>query len=453
MKRRLVTPPRLFNSSTARPGYCGLAFAYRRDGSQSAAEDSGALLSRTRDRVLQPGANGFRSEPAKGRPLSSCDVAIVHDYLNQHGGAERVVLELSDIWPEAPIYTSLYRPQSTFPDFEHRDVRSSVLNPLPVDRGFRNLFPLYPAAFRMFGKIDADVVLASSSGWAHLAHTNPRALHAVYCYTPARWLYGREYLASGREGSLRQAITRPAMGLFRHVDQRAARRADLYIAISKSVQHRIRATYGIEAALVPPPVNVERFRPSPRGERLLTISRLLPYKRVELLVRAATRAGVGLDVVGDGPLMASLREIAGPNVTLHGNVSDDVVVELIEQCRAVCVAAEEDFGLVAVEAQAAGKPVIAYGRGGALETIDEGVTGVFFHERTEASVIAALEAAEQLDTSPQIIAQHARRFSSASFRARLTQVLEDGLQRKRASAQRRAAPACPGVSSQNLEAA
>jgi glycosyltransferase involved in cell wall biosynthesis len=366
-----------------------------------------------------------------GERLSALDVAIVHDYLNQRGGAERVVLELSDMWPTAPIYTSLYRPGSTLPGFRDRDVRTTLLDRLPVDRGFRNLLPLYPAAFRAFGEIEADLVLASSSGWAHMARSHPRALNAVYCYTPARWLYGGEYLKRSGDRSLRQSLARPAFAPLRHADQTAAHRADLYMAISENVQRRIRSTYGIDAVVVPPPVDVDRFRPTPRGERLLTVSRLLPYKHVELLVRAATRAGVGLDVVGDGPLLPALRQIAGPSVTLHGSLDDRAVVELMEGCRAVCVAAEEDFGLVAVEGQAAGKPVIAYGRGGSLETVDEGFTGVFFYERTEDSVIAAMRASECLDASPEVIAARARRFSRAAFRARLAEVLEEALESRK----------------------
>jgi glycosyltransferase involved in cell wall biosynthesis len=378
------------------------------------------------------------------RWMHSLDVALVHDYLNQRGGAERVVLELSDIWPAAPIYTSLYRPGSTFPAFAGRDVRTSFLDVVPVDRGFRNLFPLYPAAFRSLGKIVAPVVLTSSSGWAHFARTDQEAFTAVYCHNPARWLYGGEHLHFDGGRSWRQRLIKPALGRLRRMDHKAALRADLYIANSHDVRRRIRRAYGVEAVVIPPPVDVDRFCPGPRGDRLLVISRLLPYKRVDLVVRAAKRVGVGLDIVGDGPMLPALREMAPPNVSLHGACDDAVITELLEAARAVCVAAEEDFGIVAVEAQAAGKPVIAYGRGGALETVEDGVTGVFFHDHSEESLIAALAASEHLSASPREIAQRAQRFSRRAFRHRLAQVLSTAVNADRSDRSiRRTRPVYP----------
>ena len=237
--------------------------------------------------------------PVSGLPT---DVALVHDYLNQRGGAERVVLELAAMFPDAPLYTSLYRRGSTFPEFAPLDVRTTFLDKLPVDRRFRALFALYPVAFRSLGSIDADIVISSSSGWAHFVRTSPRAFHAVYCYNPARWLYG-DY----RAGAAAQRALAPFAGALRRLDQRAARRPDLYIAISEIVRERIRRHYGRDAPIVYPPVDVDRFTPSPRGERLLVVARLLPYKRVDLAVDAATRAGLGLDVVGTGPALADLR--------------------------------------------------------------------------------------------------------------------------------------------------
>jgi glycosyltransferase involved in cell wall biosynthesis len=349
-----------------------------------------------------------------GRSLGR--VAIVHDYLNQRGGAEKVVLEMSNMWPEAPIYTSLYRPDSTFAEFRGRDIRTSFLDRIPVDRGFRNLFPIYPAAFRSLGELAGNVVVASSSGWAHIARVARDGLHVVYCHTPARWLYRADYLNAGSHHSRRQEAIRPVASALRRIDRRAAGRADLYIANSRAVQRLIRNAYGIDATVVHPPVDIDRFSPRPRGDRLLVISRLLPYKRVDLVVVAAARLRIGLDVVGDGPMLRELREIAGKHVTFHRSPSDATVTELMEGCRAVCVAGEEDFGIVAVEAQAAGKPVVAYGRGGALETVEEHLTGVFFREQTVDSLVAAITASERLDTPAGVIAERAHRFGVASFR-------------------------------------
>jgi glycosyltransferase involved in cell wall biosynthesis len=360
---------------------------------------------------------GAAASPSVGR------VAIVHDYLNQRGGAEKVVLEMSDMWPQAPIYTSLYRPDSTFEEFRGRDIRASFVDRIPVDRGFRNLFPLYPAAFWSFGEIDADVLVASSSGWAHMARAVQSAVHVVYCHTPARWLYRDDYMSSGGRRARRQSLMAPLRGGLRRFDANAARRADTYVVNSAAVRRRVRAAYGLDPPVVYPPVHTERLRPRPRGERLLVISRLLPYKRVDLIVAAARQLGLGLDVVGDGPLHADLRRSAGPDTTFHGAAQEETVTHLLETCSAVCVAGEEDFGIVAVEAQAAGKPVVAYGRGGARETVIDGVTGVLFEEQTVACVVEAVSACERLDTSPETIARSAARFSAKAFSDGLSRVI------------------------------
>jgi glycosyltransferase involved in cell wall biosynthesis len=348
------------------------------------------------------------------------EVVLVHDYLNQRGGAERVALELAQMHPEAPLYTSLYRPGATFPEFGDIDVRTSPLQSLPVNRGFRALFPLYPWAFGSFGELDADVVLSSSSAWAHAVRTSARAFHAVYCYTPARWLYGAKYLNHPKSG----AVLERGLGPVRMWDRRMAKRPDLYIAISRQSQARIKLAYGIDAPIVYPPVDVERFTPKPRGERLLVVSRLLPYKRVDAVVAAATKLGIGLDVVGVGPELERLRALGGPTVQFHGAASDDDVTALMEGCRAFCLPGEEDFGLTPVEAHAAGKPVIAFGAGGALETVEAGVSGVFFDTHDAAAVEDAIRACDALDADPAAIAEHAQRFSRASFRTELARLID-----------------------------
>ncbi|MEA2372971.1 MAG: hypothetical protein QOH12_3365 [Solirubrobacteraceae bacterium] len=368
-------------------------------------------------------------EPDK--PVRPAKIAIAHDYLNQRGGAERVVLEMAEIWPDAPIYTSLYRPDSTFPEFRSHDIRCSFLDRLPVDRRFRALLPLFPVAFSRFGALDADVVLSSSSGWAHMVRSTPASFHVVYCYTPARWLWGEEYLGTS---SVKQAAFRPVRGALRALDRSAARRADLYIAISETIRERIRATYGIDARVVSPPVNVERFTARPRGERLLVVSRLLKYKRVEIAVAAATRLGIDLDVVGVGPALGELRSISGPTVAFHGKLDDADVVDLMESCRALCFPGTEDFGITPVEAQAAGKPVVAFAAGGALETVVDGFSGTFFDRPTVESFIAALERCDRIETAPADIARAAARFAPAVFRAALAAEIDRG--RKERACQR-----------------
>jgi glycosyltransferase involved in cell wall biosynthesis len=354
--------------------------------------------------------------------------AVVHDYLNQRGGAERVALELARTWEAAPIYTSLYRPESTFPEFRAHEIRTSWLDRAPVDDHFRALFPLYPAAFAGLGVLDHDVVVSSSSGWAHGVRTSARALHVVYCHTPARWLYRpEEHLAAS---SLQKRLSTPLLRPLRAWDRRAAAAADVYVANSENVRRRVRATYGRDCAVVTPPVDVERFTPRPRGERLLVVSRLLPYKRVDAVVRAANRAGLPLDVVGRGPAYPELRALAGPTVAFHDRLDDAQVAELMESCRAFLLPGEEDFGITPVEAQAAGKPVVAYAAGGALETVVEGRTGTFFRRHDEDSILAALRAADALETPPEEIAQHARRFSSQAFRATMRALVERALARR-----------------------
>ncbi len=358
-----------------------------------------------------------RTEPSVS-PTDFGEVALVHDYLNQVGGAERVVLEMARLWPRAPVYTSLYRPRSTFAEFSDREIRASFLNRAPVDRTFRSLFPLYPAAFRSLGTVDADLVISSSSGWAHAVRTTERAFHAVYCHTPARWLWS-DY----RGAPVGRRLLRPVAGLARRWDARAARGPDLYIANSREIQRKIWEVYGIDAQIVYPPVAVERFRPTPRGDRLLVVSRLVGSKRLDLLVNAATRLGIGLDLVGDGPARPELEARAGASVRFHGRLSDEEVTEMFENCRAYCMPGMEDFGISLVEAQAAGKPVIAFGGGGALETVIDGLTGVLFERHQVADVIDAINRSEELDTLPEVIAAHAEKYSTRSFNHNLMRTI------------------------------
>lgn len=324
----------------------------------------------------------------------------------------------------APLYTSLYRSRSTFAEFAQHEIRPSVVDRIPLDDHFRLLAPLLPFAFASFGALSEQLVISSSSGWAHGIRTCPDTLHVVYCHTPARWLYrAEEHL--GR--SLGPMLLKPLLPPLRRWDLNAARRADLYIANSQHVRRRIAAVYARDAEVVYPPVDVERFSPRPRGERLLVVSRLLPYKRVDLVVAAATRAGLGLDVVGTGPELPGLRRAAGPGVRFHGRIDDQGLRQLFEECRVLVVAATEDFGITPIEAAAAGKPVVAYGAGGALETVRDGIDGVLFGERTVEALLEAIARADELGTTPEQLAASARRFSSHEFRRRIAEVIGQAL--------------------------
>jgi glycosyltransferase involved in cell wall biosynthesis len=220
--------------------------------------------------------------------------------------------------------------------------------------------------------------------------------------------------------------------MLRRWDQTAARNADLYIANSEFVRQRIKRVYGRDAEIVHPPVDVDRLKPRPRGERLLVVSRLLPYKRVDLIVRAATQAALGLDVVGTGPALPKLRMMAGSTVRFHGRVDDELLKDLFEGCRALCVAATEDFGIAPLEANAAGKPSVAYAAGGALETIEDGVTGSLFTELSVDAVLRAIAAADELEASPEQLAAHASRFSPTSFRNQMRSLVASRLATLRA---------------------
>ena len=354
-------------------------------------------------------------------------VAIAHDYLNQRGGAERVVLALAAIWPDAPIYTSLYRPASTFPEFGARDIRTSVLDRLPADAAFRALFPLYPAAFAQVGPVDADVVVASSSGWAHGIRTTATTTRVIYCHTPARWLYAADRHLGAT--SLQQRLVRPLVGAMRRWDAAAASRADVYVANSENVRRRIREVYGRDAHLVYPPVDVHRFVPRPRGERLLVVSRLLDYKRVDAVIRAANRAKLPLDVVGSGPSAGDLRKLAGPTVTFHPGAADDEVTALMESCRALVLPGEEDFGIVPVEAQACGRPVVALGRAGALGTVLPEQTGLLVQDDSEEALADAMRRALSTCWDSARIRRHAEQFSRERFLQQMSDVVEQTMTR------------------------
>jgi glycosyltransferase involved in cell wall biosynthesis len=363
-------------------------------------------------------------------------IAIAHDYLTQRGGAERVVLALARIWPDAPIYTTLFEPSTTYPEFAGLDVRVSPLNRVTVLRHHhRAALPLLPSAVRSL-RIDADVVIASSSGWAHGVPTSGRKI--VYCYSPARWLYqGDRYLGDAASPVRRGALALLG-GPLRRWDRRAAASADEYLAISRAVQDRIAAAYRRGSRLLPAPhsmdpaasqepvIDPETGR-EPEPGYFLCLSRLLPYKHVDRVVEAARERDARLVVVGAGPEEARLRGLAGRGILVLRDLTDAQLRRLYARCLAVVSASHEDFGLTPLEGAAFGRPSVVLRWGGFLDTVVDGVTGVFVDEPTAASIGAGLDAARARAWDADRIRAHSARFGEDAFAQRMRDAVAEQL--------------------------
>ena len=357
-------------------------------------------------------------------------IALVHDYLTQSGGAERVLEALHEIWPSAPIFTSLYDP-AAFPDhWRTWDIRESLLGRIPGARHHhRALLPLYPLAFASFRRELAgyDVVLSDTSAWAHQAGTLGQ-LRIAYCHSPSRFLWGDEsYLSPARiPAPIRRAMDVGFSGL-RWLDRRAARDLDVVVANSHAVAERVNRVWGRTAGVVYPPIQTDRFtplRPREIESYALVVSRLVPHKRIDLAVDACTATGQPLRIVGSGPAEKALRRRAGPSVEFLGQCSDEQTASLMSRCRVFILPGQEDFGITAVEAQAAGRPVVAFRGGGALESVIEGQTGVFFTESAPESLAKALDIASKTAWSADICRENALRFGTSRFKREMSEIVE-----------------------------
>ena len=357
--------------------------------------------------------------------------ALVHDYLAQAGGAERVAAAFHTMFPLAPLYTSVYDGKATLPVFENVDVRTSFLQKWPFSlRRFHKLaLPYYPAAFERFDFTGYDLVLSSSSSFAKGIVTPPETCHICYCHTPSRFIWRQqEYLYQSPFSRLVMGLINPIINNLRSWDVEGAQRVDYFVANSYNVARRIRKFYRRDvAAVIYPPVETRKFTPvgaSEVGNHFLVVSRLLNYKRVDLAVAACNRLGLPLRIVGIGPDLPALKRIAGPTIQFLGRLSDQEVAQELARCKALIFPGEEDFGLTPVECMASGRPVVAYGAGGALETVVEGETGLFFREQTVDSLVKALKAMEALSFSTEVLRNHALSFDIGVFEARLRCLIE-----------------------------
>ncbi len=357
-------------------------------------------------------------------------IALVHDWLNQIGGAEDVLETMAGMFPDAPIYTSMYWREGMPPAYRSWDIRTTWMDRLPGIYSHHQLYlPLYPLAFARLDLSGYPVVLSNKSGFCHGLRTDG-AVHVCYCLSPTRYVWEFEEYAA-REAlppALKTALL-PIIRLLRRWDYRAAQRVDHFIAISSEIQARIRHYYGRDATIIHPPVDTARFEPAPtHGDYYLIVSRLVPYRRIDLVVQAFNKLGLPLIIAGDGRDRDALEKLAGPNVTFLGHVPDADLPELYARCRAYVLPGVEDFGIAPLQAQAAGRPVIAYRAGGALDTVVEGETGNFFDEPTPEALAAAVRAFDPDTIDPRACAQNAARFDASVFRRKLRQFVEEKLE-------------------------
>ncbi len=357
-------------------------------------------------------------------------VAIVHDWLNQIGGAEQVLEALVELFPGAPIYTSIYWPERMPQAYRQWDVRTTWMDRLPgIYRHHQPYLLLYPLAFGQLELRGYDLILSNKSAFCLGVRAAPRTRHLCYCLTPTRFVWNYDtYVEREQVHGLARHLVRPFLGPLQRWERAAAGRVDAFVAISRDVQARVRQFYGRESVIIPPPVNTDEFVGTPHGEQgdyFLIVSRLIPYKRIDLALEAANRLGLPLWIAGEGRDQARLQAIAGPNVRFLGRVPDAELPGLMARCRAFLFPGLEDFGIAPVQAMAAGRPVIAYAGGGALDYVIEGETGLLFHEQTPQSLAEAIRRFDDSAFDAARIRAHAERFDTHLFKSRLRALVEE----------------------------
>jgi glycosyltransferase involved in cell wall biosynthesis len=354
-------------------------------------------------------------------------IALVHDWLNQIGGAEDVLETLVAMFPTAPIYTSMYWQEGMPPAYRAWDIRTTWMDRLPsIYRHHQPYLLLYPLAFAKLDLSAHDVVLSNKSGFCHGVQTG-ETVHICYCLTPTRYVWDFDaYAAQETLSPILTATLRPIIALLRRWDYRAAQRVDHFVAISRAIQARIRRTYGRDSIIIHPPVDTARFQPAPtHDDYYLIVSRLIPYRRIDMAVRAFSQLGLPLVIAGDGRDRSRLEAQARPNVTFLGYVPDEDLPDLFARCRAYVLPGVEDFGIAPLQAQAAGRPVIAYGAGGALDTVIQGETGVFFYQPTPEALADAVRDFDPEGMSTQTCVQNAGRFGVSVFKRQLMRFIDE----------------------------
>jgi glycosyltransferase involved in cell wall biosynthesis len=365
-------------------------------------------------------------------------VAIVHDWLTIPGGSEQVVLELIEMFPRAELFTTVYDPEPWPALLRERPVHTSFLNRIPgAVKNYPKLLPLMTLAFRSFDLSGFDLVLSSSHACAKNVRAPAGALHVCYCHTPMRYAWDEEFMRGEDVGRLTRLLLPPLLGWLRRQDLAGASGPDVFVANSRHVAGRIARYYGRSAEVVHPPIDVEHFLGLERAQEdfYLVFGRVVPYKRVDLAVSACERVGRVLKVAGDGRAMDGLRAQASDRTVILGKVSEGERDVLLEGARALLFPGEEDFGIVPVEAQASGVPVIAYGTGGAEESVIDGRTGVLFGEQSTEGVARAIERFEGLEFDDDDLRANARRFGRERFRREMAVVIDHSDRARRSDGQ------------------
>jgi glycosyltransferase involved in cell wall biosynthesis len=331
-------------------------------------------------------------------------------------GADRVFLEICNLWPDADVFTPVYDERGTEGRFAHRSIETSFLQRLrPTARTFRAFLPLYPAAIESFDLSGYELVISSSSAWAHAVICDEGAVHVSYCHNPFRYAWNERHRTLARSNPVSRAALSRLFRRWREWDWIAAQRVDRYVTNSKTTQARIKAYFGRESRIIYPPVETERFGPQPVGGHYLVLSELVSHKQIDVAVEAFNRLRLPLIVIGSGPDWRRLRRMAGPTIQFVGRIRDGEAARLLASCRALVVTTGEEFGIAAVEAQAAGRPVIARAAGGLLENVVDGVTGRLW----DGGPDDLAEAVSRFDTGlvdSEACMENARRFDSSVFR-------------------------------------
>lgn len=359
--------------------------------------------------------------------LDSLKIAIVCDWLTVFAGAEKVVYEMHELFPKAPIYTSLYD-RGNCSAFEHADVRESKLAMVPGARkAHRLMLPFMPGVFERMDFSDYDIVISSSHSAAKGIITKPETLHVSYCHSPMRyaWDHSHSYQRNFKQFSVLSFVYKPLLHRIRIWDRLAAERVDRFVANSKYISRRIDKYYACDSDVIYPPVDLTRFSAEDdKADYFLAVGRLLHYKGFELAVQWANKTKSVLRIVGDGPERKYLERLAGDTVEFLGSVDDKRLEDLYAHAKALVYPGQEDFGITPLEAMASGTPVLAFGAGGALETVQEGVSGVFFKEQNVESMEKAYRQFKKIHWNANVIANAAQSFSSARFKSELLQFLE-----------------------------